>query len=86
MSRTRTVDTLVRSRSNIEQEIGQLIVSNRDSLQLDALGYADRMHLEALLHEHSMSESMTSLHITEIATDDYRKRVARHAEPEEILV
>ena len=86
MSRARTGKTQLRSLSSIEQEIGQLIIDNRDSLPLDALGYADRMHLEALLHEHSVNVSRTSLHITEIATDDYRRRNARHAKPEEIPI
>ena len=38
----------------VEQAIGKLLIANRDDIVITGLSYADRMQLEALLHEHSM--------------------------------
>ena len=38
----------------VEQAIGKLLIANRDTINITGLGFADRMQLEALLHEYSM--------------------------------
>ena len=38
----------------IEQAIGALLIANRDVINITGLGFADRMQMEALLHEYSM--------------------------------
>ena len=38
----------------IEQAIGELLIANRDTINITGLGFADRMQLEALFHEYSM--------------------------------
>ena len=45
----------------IEQAVGKLLLANRDTINITGLGFADRMQLEALLHEHSMGHAQRGL-------------------------
>ena len=45
----------------VEQAIGELLIANRDVINITGLGFADRMQLEALFHEYSMGYAQRGL-------------------------
>ena len=45
----------------VEQAIGKLLIANRDTINITGLGFADRMQMEALLHEYSMGHAQRGL-------------------------
>ena len=45
----------------VEQAIGKLLIDNRDTVNITGLGFADRMQMEALLHEYSMGYAQRGL-------------------------
>ena len=53
----------------VEQAIGKLLIANRDTINITGLGFADRMQLEALLHEHSMGYAQRGIVETRDALD-----------------
>ena len=54
----------------VEQAIGKLIIANRDDIVITGLSYADRMQLEALLHEHSMGYAQRGIVETRDALEE----------------
>ena len=45
----------------IAQALGALLIANRDTINITGLGFADRMQMEALLHEYSMGYAQRGL-------------------------
>ena len=45
----------------VEQAIGELLIANRDTINITGLGFADRMQMEALFHEYSMGYAQRGL-------------------------
>ena len=45
----------------VEQAVGRLLIGNRDTINITGLGFADRMQMEALLHEYSMGYAQRGL-------------------------